>query len=307
MKKIFYSFFIFIFSILFISISQAETTKKYCWDWELKKNIYDFEYCDWDIWATREKVAEYSDSNTCGWYYKTFIYKTNNKLTGIFISNWNCQWWNQTFRHMPTWWITEECKRRWWTWNYKWIYRKEVNYAWSTTWVVCEIEFSNNDNNSWNINLDECPSIEAKVCWKKWYYYSVTRKTYKNMCYLMKDGATYVSAWECQLRDNKWCLVDKYKWCANLKRCLKNTKTCPSSVYTPNIDEATKNVLNPLITDFINKIENKFSNWEDRLKIIDKVGEKIDKMIYRHSKYKDILYYMLQAIEAKRVAYLNLH
>ncbi len=307
MKKLLLILVFFLLSLWVLSQTLANTTKKYCWDGQEKLNSQGNFYCDWNIGASSEKKSEYSSSTTCDWYYKTYVYKTNNKLTGIFIKNWKCKWAARSFTHVPSWWISEECKRWGWTWNYKWTYAKDDTYAWATTWVVCEVEIDNSFSGSSNDNIDlnTCPDVEAKVCWKKWSYYSKVRKTYKNMCFLIKDWASYVAPWECKLRDEKWCLVDTYKWCSTLKRCLKTTKYCPSSNYEPNLDSATKGVLNPLVTDFINKIQIKFSDNEKRLQVIDKLWENIDKIIYMHSKYKDILYYILQKIEAKRVDYLN--
>gem|GEM_PF-4965025 len=56
---------------------------------------------------------------------------------------------------------------------------------------------------------------------------------------------------------------------------------------------------------FYEKLENKLSNSEERLKTIDNISTKIDLVISEHTKYKAILYFIIQEVEAKRIKYLS--
>ncbi len=252
-------------------LTKVPVKTAYSSTWALS-NSYNFVCIKKADWVCSDKENKYNSASDC---------------------NWNWTWtWTTTCSSAPEIFLNSNCTAT----EVKNSSGCVVNYTVSCdtqtgTWVTADI------------NLDECSTDYFPICWSK----SSVKKTYVNFCFALKDTADILYAWECNasLRDTKWCLASSSLWCDWLKRCVLKWTYCQNFIYNPNIDSSIKTSIRWYLDKFYEKLENKLSNSEERLKTIDNISTKIDLVISEHTKYKAILYFIIQEVEAKRIKYLS--
>ncbi len=128
-------------------------------------------------------------------------------------------------------------------------------------------------------NTTICTMEYNPVCWDiNWI-----KKTYSNKCMLLNANAKYLYYW----------------------KCSEETTSSKTKDYVnkTSLSYSMKNRLNTLVKNFIEKVENKYSTTEERIKILEKVMDKFASLAKEKPKLEDMIDYINNKIKIQLEEY----
>lgn len=174
-------------------------------------------------------------------------------------------------------------------------------------------------------DIQWCTEEYAPVCWKRQYCKNTCKewqictkeclisykyKTFGNKCELENNNDWYIYGYkwtcksvieECPIYDiapaPEWCY---YKFIIDFNWCK-----VPKLVCEPKIDDKTKMKLDKAIGNLLRKIENKYSDSEDRVRYIKRIIVKLEAVKKKKEKFEDIINYIIEELEEAIDKYIN--